>query len=208
MKRYTLAAVLGTCSLAAVLTTAVSAQDTNQINTNAQSTIDISDLKPASGSWSLQRNVYIDGRRFDEAEIMDADNQFFRRDSIAQVSFANPENYDRFECSVGFQERSGRGTSQFFVLGDGKPIFATDPLNGADKAVRINVDVHQYKTITLEAVGRGGVWAADSAVWADPRFLQGADATNESTRGTYAPVPREDASSVQSSAALPPLTSR
>jgi hypothetical protein len=92
--------------------------------------------------------------------------------SASRVTYDLPSNYQRFECLVGLDERTGRhGRVRVQVLVDGKESAARD-LSGGGAPVAINIPVAGAKQLTLVVDYGGGGSVQDDVDWVDARLIK------------------------------------
>jgi hypothetical protein len=79
-----------------------------------------------------------------------------------------------FRADVGIATRSGRrGTVVFSVLGDGKELYASPVVTGADeRPCEVSVSVAGVKRLTLKATDAGDLDLDDAANWGAARVLR------------------------------------
>jgi len=93
----------------------------------------------------------------------------------SQLTFELHERYDTFRSAIGIDTRSGdRGSVKFQVLGDGKPLYESPVLRGAEPTVRqIEVSIAGIKRLTLSVDDADDLDLGDVANWGGPRVIRG-----------------------------------
>jgi hypothetical protein len=77
----------------------------------------------------------------------------------------------RFRSAVGVDdETGGKGSVEFRVLGDGKPLWSSGVMKGGDAAKTLDLDVAAYRELGLVVTDAGDGIGFDHADWADARF--------------------------------------
>lgn len=78
-----------------------------------------------------------------------------------------------FSALVGMQDlgEKGKGSVEFLVLGDGKPLFKSGILRSGDKAVPVRVDLAGVDQLTLKVTDAGDGNSADHADWIEPELV-------------------------------------
>jgi alpha-galactosidase len=79
----------------------------------------------------------------------------------------------RFEALVGLDDEilsSGKGSVQFGVIADGKPVWQSQMLKPGQKAVGVNVDIQGVKKLTLQVNNGGDGIDYDHADWVMARI--------------------------------------
>ncbi|HEX8237724.1 MAG TPA: NPCBM/NEW2 domain-containing protein [Abditibacteriaceae bacterium] len=127
------------------------------------------DRKTVEGRWEQGQNVVIAGRAFDDVGLLDS-YQLLGSHFQNKVVFIN--RCDRLEAWIGKRIGSGGGAHQFQVLGDGKVLYTSPPLGVNDAAIKINVPIKGYRSITLTAQGDELSQRDRSVVWANPTFVK------------------------------------
>ncbi|HET7113284.1 MAG TPA: NPCBM/NEW2 domain-containing protein, partial [Pyrinomonadaceae bacterium] len=91
----------------------------------------------------------------------------------SEIEFELNGTYDNFVAFVGIDDEfnNNEAKAQFFVLGDGKELWASGEMKKADGAKPVNVDVKNMKRLMLRVrrVGEGGRIHAD---WLDARLVR------------------------------------
>lgn len=78
-----------------------------------------------------------------------------------------------FSALVGMQDLGvkGKGSVEFIVLGDDKPLFKSGILRSGDPAVPVKVDLAGVQTLTLQVTDAGDSNDADHADWLAPEIV-------------------------------------
>jgi TolB-like protein len=123
------------------------------------------------GDWAVEKDdVTSGGQVFSGAASMNVDDGVGGpRSSI--IVFSNADNYDFFECIVGFKGGFRKGYATFEVRGNGKNLYNSPRLGANDSPVRIRVSIKEYSGITLIASGDKNSHF-DSALWIQPVFVK------------------------------------
>ena len=78
----------------------------------------------------------------------------------------------RFYCSVGIDDAVGdKGHAEFLVIGDGRELWRSGFLTGADKSAECDVDVSGVKLLTLYCDAGNEGFDFDQADWCDARII-------------------------------------
>jgi hypothetical protein len=153
------------------------------------------DERPVEGRWNIEgKDITSGGRVFSGSAGMDVPYGYAGNDGINTgfAVFSNKDDYDLFECQVGYKGSVGEGRVNFEVRGDGKTLYTSPWIVARDKPVQVRVSIEGYSGITLIARGDKVRNQSDAAVWIHPAFVKvnrEAPPTNDTTstdwQGSY-----------------------
>lgn len=122
------------------------------------------------GSWNKMTNAVSSGRIYDFAVSMDdQDTTYFVKQT--RVVFANPGDFDLFECWVSLAPQPHAGRTRFLIEGDGVSLYRSQWMTWRDKAKKVSVPVKGYKGISLIVEGYQ-MNQYDMAIWGEPVLVQ------------------------------------
>ena len=104
----------------------------------------------------------------------------------SELTFDLGGKFKRFRSDVGIATRMGRrGSVVFTVLGDGKELYASPVVTGADAAPReVDVSVDGVQKLTLKVADGGDLDLGDVANWGSARVLKEMGTGSETGTGS------------------------
>ncbi len=142
----------------------------------------LSDLEPVAyhytgvvhAEWPYRRDrnafngpLTLGGKRYAKGLGMHAESE---------LSFDIAKAYETFAATIGIDDAaSAWGVVEFYLIGDGKPLFASGPVRGDDPPRDVQVPVSGVERLTLRVDFAENADVGDWANWASARLIKAQD---------------------------------